>query len=134
MQISSQPSLSHYATPANSRCTHLGNACHGRARRDEIIRCFANLDNFVVTEAMHPSLGMVLVVFRLPYRLTYNLLGEIMIRLELVILGDQLTRSLDAVRKDGFGGIVVAEAWQLGRLIYEGGWSHWESVTGGGKE
>lgn len=82
---------------------------------------------------MHPSLGMVLVVFRLPYRLTYNLLGEIMIRLELVISGDQLTRSLDAVRKDGFGGIVVAEAWQLGRLIYEGGWSHWESATGGGK-
>lgn len=37
---------------------------------------------------MHPSLGMVLVVFRLPYRLTYNLLGEIMIRLELVISGD----------------------------------------------
>lgn len=50
------------------------------ARRNKVVCSLAKLRDFVIAEEVGPSFGVVLIVFRFPYRLAFDLEGELTVR------------------------------------------------------
>jgi hypothetical protein len=90
------------------RCVaDLRNAGEWDAGSDEIIAGLAQLFNFLVSEAVGPFLGVVLVIISSPNRGPLDLLREVFVGSQEVGNGLVLARSLDAVWEDVFGCIIV---------------------------
>lgn len=84
---------------------------------------------------MRPSLGIVLVVIRIPYGCASDLVGEVFVRTELVVQWRMLARGLDTIRKNGAGQLFFngrCMVWIIGRQPWchnwMGDWSDEDNV------
>lgn len=90
-------------------CTHLGDTSEGNVRGDKLVGRLAQFFDLLLSEAMSPPLGVVLVVLSLPDRGTGDLLGEVLEGTQLVVQRGMLAGGLQAVGEDVEGDIAQVQ-------------------------